>query len=119
MLERDRGRFADAMRRASRDTIREFYQKTPDYRVIHKNLSDMTKVLSGPGTYQKGAWTLHMLRGLIGDAVLFRLEDDLFDLVARGIVKINVNQTYPLKEAALCHRDVESRKTTGSTVLLP
>jgi NADPH:quinone reductase len=45
--------------------------------------------------------------------------NELFDLVARGIVKINVNQTYPLKEAAQCHRDVEARKTTGSTVLLP
>ena len=45
--------------------------------------------------------------------------NDLFDLVGRGIVKINVNQTYPLKEAAQCHRDVEARKTTGSTVLLP
>ena len=44
---------------------------------------------------------------------------DLFDLVGRGIVKINVNQTYPLKDAAQCHRDVEARKTTGSTVLLP
>ena len=45
--------------------------------------------------------------------------NDLFDLVGRGIVKINVNQTYPLKEAAQCHRDVEARQTTGSTVLLP
>ena len=45
--------------------------------------------------------------------------NELFDLVGRGIVKINVNQTYPLKDAAQCHRDVESRKTTGSTVLLP
>jgi aminopeptidase N len=62
---------ADAMRRASRDTIREFYDKNPDYRVVHDQLSDMTKVLSGPGTYQKGAWTLHMLRGLVGDAAFW------------------------------------------------
>ena len=53
--------------RTSRDTIRDFYAKTPDYRIIHDNISDMEKILSGPGTYQKGAWTLHMLRGLIGD----------------------------------------------------
>ncbi len=45
--------------------------------------------------------------------------NDLFDLVRRGIVKIPVNQTYPLKEAAAAHRDLEARKTTGSTVLLP
>ena len=45
--------------------------------------------------------------------------NELFDLVGRGIVKINVNQTYPLKDAAQCHRDVEARRTTGSTVLLP
>lgn len=62
---------ADALRRASRDTIREFDQKNPDYRIIHANLSDMDKVLSGPGTYQKGAWTLHMLRGVIGDTAFW------------------------------------------------
>lgn len=45
--------------------------------------------------------------------------NDLFDLVHRGIVKIAVNQRYPLKDAAEAHRDLEGRKTTGSTVLLP
>jgi len=44
---------------------------------------------------------------------------DLFDVVKSGKVKIEVNQTYPLKEAARAHRDLEARKTTGSTVLLP
>lgn len=44
---------------------------------------------------------------------------ELFDLVGRGIVKINVNQTYALQDAAQAHRDLESRKTTGSTVFLP
>ena len=52
-------------------------------------------------------------------ATLMENANELFDLVGRGIVKINVNQTYALKDAAQCHRDVESRKTTGSTVLLP
>jgi NADPH2:quinone reductase len=42
---------------------------------------------------------------------------DLFDVVGSGKVKIYVNQTYPLKEAAQAHRDLEARKTTGSTVL--
>lgn len=45
--------------------------------------------------------------------------NDLFDVVKRGIVKINVNQTYPLRETAQAHRDLEARKTTGSTILLP
>ncbi len=45
--------------------------------------------------------------------------NDLFDVVGRGIVKISVNQTYPLKDAAQAHRDLEDRKTTGSTVLIP
>jgi NADPH2:quinone reductase len=40
-------------------------------------------------------------------------------VVKKGAVKIEVNQTYPLKDAAQAHRDLESRKTTGSTVLLP
>jgi NADPH2:quinone reductase len=34
-------------------------------------------------------------------------------------VKIEVNQTYALKDAAQAHRDLEARKTTGSTILLP
>jgi NADPH2:quinone reductase len=43
---------------------------------------------------------------------------DLFNMVTSGKVKINVNQTYPLREAAQAHRDLEARKTTGSTVFL-
>ena len=43
---------------------------------------------------------------------------DLFDVVSRGIVKVEINQTYPLSDAAQAHRDLEARKTTGSTVLL-
>jgi NADPH2:quinone reductase len=42
---------------------------------------------------------------------------DLFAAVGSGKVKIHVNQTYPLKDAAQAHRDLEARKTTGSTVL--
>ncbi|MSO92332.1 MAG: quinone oxidoreductase [Rhodospirillales bacterium] len=43
----------------------------------------------------------------------------LFDVVSAGHVKISVNQTYALKDTAQAHRDLEGRKTTGSTVLLP
>jgi NADPH2:quinone reductase len=44
---------------------------------------------------------------------------DLFAVVKSGKVKIAINQTYPLREAAQAQRDLESRKTTGSTVLIP
>jgi NADPH2:quinone reductase len=44
---------------------------------------------------------------------------DLFSVVKSRKVKISINQTYPLREAAQAHRDLEGRKTTGSTVLLP
>jgi NADPH2:quinone reductase len=44
---------------------------------------------------------------------------DLFDVVLKGAVKIQVNQTFPLKDAAAAHIALESRKTTGSTVLIP
>ena len=43
----------------------------------------------------------------------------VFDVVQGGQVKINVNQTCPLAETAQAHIDLEARKTTGSTVLLP
>ncbi len=45
--------------------------------------------------------------------------NDLFELVNRGIVKISVNQTYALRDAVQAHRDLEARKTMGSTVLIP
>ncbi|MDF2095587.1 quinone oxidoreductase family protein [Aquibaculum arenosum] len=44
---------------------------------------------------------------------------ELFDMVGTGKVKIEINQTYPLSETAQAHRDLEARKTTGSTLLLP
>jgi NADPH:quinone reductase len=44
---------------------------------------------------------------------------DLFDVIARGAVKITINQRYPLAEAARAHGEMESRRTTGASVLLP
>ena len=44
---------------------------------------------------------------------------ELFDVVAKGAVKIEINQTFPLRDAAAAHRALEARQTTGSTVLLP
>ncbi len=44
---------------------------------------------------------------------------ELFDVVENGQVRIEVRQTYPLQEAAQAHRDLEARRTTGSTIMLP
>ncbi len=51
--------------RDSRDQVYRYYEKNPDYRVVHDELDDMSKVTTGM-QYQKGAWTLHMLRDLVG-----------------------------------------------------
>ncbi|QKK11199.1 MAG: quinone oxidoreductase [Pseudomonadota bacterium] len=44
---------------------------------------------------------------------------ELFEVIGSGTVRIAVNQSYPLAEAAQAHRDLEARKTSGSTILLP
>ena len=44
---------------------------------------------------------------------------DLFEVVKSGAVKIEIQQSYPLSEAGRAHQDLEARKTTGSTILLP
>ncbi len=48
---------------------------------------------------------------------MVQMAQELFEVVRSGAVKIEVNQTYPLREAGRAHRDLESRKTTGSSVL--
>lgn len=50
---------------------------------------------------------------------LEQISADLFDMVQSGKVKIDVNQRYALADAAQAHRDLEARKTTGSTILIP
>jgi len=50
---------------------------------------------------------------------LLKAASELFSVVKSKAVKISVNQTYPLSEAAQAHRDLEARKTTGSSVLIP
>jgi aminopeptidase N len=64
--EHDEGRdaFVDGLKR-SRAQILQLEQKLPDTPVIHRNLADMTKVLNNL-VYQKGGWTLHMLRQEVG-----------------------------------------------------
>ncbi|HXP31794.1 MAG TPA: quinone oxidoreductase [Stellaceae bacterium] len=49
---------------------------------------------------------------------LVAMAKELFDVVGKGIVKIEVNQTYPLKDAGKAQADLAARKTTGSTVLM-
>jgi NADPH2:quinone reductase len=48
---------------------------------------------------------------------LVAMAQELFEVVESGVVKITVNQTYALKDAARAHADLAARKTTGSTVL--
>lgn len=53
------------------------------------------------------------------DAALQANADELFEMVKSGKVRIEVNQRYPLSDVVQAHRDLEGRKTTGSTILLP
>ena len=53
------------------------------------------------------------------DAELKETADNLIDMVKSGKVKIPVNQRYALADAVQAHRDLESRRTTGTTVLIP
>jgi NADPH:quinone reductase len=52
-------------------------------------------------------------------AELLTTAQELFDIVRSGVVKIEIHQSYPLAEAVQAHRDLEGRKTVGSSVLLP
>ena len=60
-----RERFVEGLLQ-NRTRIFEFYEDEPDYRIVHQNLTDMSQVTTRM-TYQKGAWILHMLRGIMGD----------------------------------------------------
>ncbi len=44
---------------------------------------------------------------------------ELFEVVGSGAVRVEIRQTFPLAETSQAHRDLEARRTTGSTVLLP
>ncbi len=52
-------------------------------------------------------------------ADLLRAARDLFAVIGRGVVRIEIGQTYALQDVASAHRDLESRRTIGSTVLIP
>lgn len=51
--------------KSSKTSVDKFYLKRPDYRIVHDNLQDMKDVTTSQ-IYQKGSWTLHMLRGVVG-----------------------------------------------------
>ncbi len=68
--------------------------------------------------------SLFLTRPVLNDYVrepgeLARRARELFEAIESGSVKVHVAQTYPLREAAQAHRDLEARKTTGSTLLVP
>jgi NADPH2:quinone reductase len=52
-------------------------------------------------------------------AELQEAADELFAVVGKGAVKVHIGQTYALRDVAQAHRDLEARRTTGATVLLP
>ena len=67
--------------------------------------------------------SLYITRGTLFTHIATReatqtMSDDLFAVVLSGAVKIRIDQRYPLAQAAQAHRDLEARKTTGSTVFV-
>jgi len=68
--------------------------------------------------------SLYVTRPVLGHFVatrekLLHSANELFDFVKDANPGVRIGQTYALKDAAQAHRDLEARKTTGSTVLLP
>ena len=68
--------------------------------------------------------SLYVTRPILADFIserenLVEASNELFDLVSSGVIKISINQRYPLKDTRQAHIDLESRKTTGSTILTP
>ena len=60
-----------------------------------------------------------MQKNTASDEDLAMTAADLFDVMERGVVKADVRQEYALEDAAQAHIDLEARKTTGATVLIP
>ncbi len=68
--------------------------------------------------------SLYVTRPILFDFITTRQRllhacDELFEAVANCAVSIHIGQKYALRDAAQAHRDLEARKTTGSTILLP
>ncbi len=71
-------------------------------------------ILAGKGSLFLTRPTLNTYTATRQD--LLTAANDLFDVVKKGVVKLAINQTYSLRDAASAHRDLQDRKTTGSTV---
>ena len=56
---------------SSQKRVDSYYNKNPDYRIVHDNLKNMKDVTSSQ-TYQKGSWVLHMLRGVLGTEIFWK-----------------------------------------------
>jgi NADPH2:quinone reductase len=76
-----------------------------------------TGILSRMGSLFLTRPTLFAYTAKRGD--LLAMSAELFDVVGSGKVRIDIAQRHPLREAAQAHRDLEARRTTGSTILLP
>ena len=68
--------------------------------------------------------SLYVTRPILYDFIDTRQElvhacDELFGFINSGDVDVRIGQTYALRDAAQAHRDIEGRKTTGSTILIP
>lgn len=80
-------------------------------------MQDFTGILGAKGSLYLTRPSL--MTYVASDEALRANTAELFEMVGSGAVKIEVNQTYALADAAKAHRDLEGRTTTGSTVLLP
>ena len=90
--------------------------------VLFGNASGMTAPLNIGTLAAKGSLFLTrptLMTYIAKRADLEKSAADLFDIVRSGKVKISVNQTYAMKDVVQMHRDMEARKTTGSTIMLP
>lgn len=90
--------------------------------VTFGNASGAVKTLDTLWLSQRGS--LYMTRPTLmtyvaDDKDLQETAADLFEVVKSGKVKIPINQRYKLTDAVQAHRDLESRKTTGTSILLP
>lgn len=77
-----RDAFVESLKQ-SRDFVRTFDAEHPGYHVIHDDLDDMSQILTRQ-IYQKGGWTLHMLRGLIGTETFWRGIQDYYRTYRNG-----------------------------------
>ena len=90
--------------------------------VTYGNASGAVEPFSPMELARRGS--LSLTRPVIFDFIRARSDllaaaAELFGLLQAGSINININQTYPLQEAARAHVDLEARKTTGSVVLIP